>query len=299
MTMNFEYTPGQWVLAMANFACVSPDGGGDIILAKVTFTCQRGGDANITINTIPGMDTVVGCVGISYYDSQIPSNTITIHQRCTLDEECNDGLYCNGIETCEFEVCVPGLLPCDDLNECTEECDDDLDQCTTSSSKPYGTPCTDDGNICTDDYCTAGECIHPNNNAPCTDDGICTDDYCTVGECIHPNNNAPCYDGIFCNGYDTCSEGSCSAHSGTSCPSPCTVCNEDNYSCDNIAAVTISPSSVSTSTFENVLFSADGTNQCNPPCYTWEISPEVAPEVPLTTMVSIQQEAPLEQTSLG
>ncbi|HEU5072709.1 MAG TPA: hypothetical protein VFU02_01015, partial [Polyangiaceae bacterium] len=45
---------------------------------------------------------------------------------CTYDEECNDGLICNGSESCVDEVCVPGTpVVCDDADECTtDSCDD-------------------------------------------------------------------------------------------------------------------------------------------------------------------------------
>ena len=45
--------------------------------------------------------------------------------------DCNDGLFCNGEETCTGEaVCVPGTDPCDDGDVCEDTCDDDQDTCT-------------------------------------------------------------------------------------------------------------------------------------------------------------------------
>jgi hypothetical protein len=54
---------------------------------------------------------------------------------------------------------------------------------------------------------------------PCTSDGNpCTNDECNgAGACGHPNNTAPCNDNIFCNGPDTCNLGACTGHSGNPC----------------------------------------------------------------------------------
>ena len=93
---------------------------------------------------------------------------------------CDDGLYCNGTDTCRTGTCsdhTGNPCPETECNTCQEASDSCFD--------PGGTLCTDDGNVCTDDTC----------------DG--------AGACVHPNNTAPCDDGIFCNGADTCSGGAC------------------------------------------------------------------------------------------
>jgi len=49
--------------------------------------------------------------------SDIPSTTTTIITSvCTSDEECDDGLYCNGYETCDVDsgICLSGSDPCPD-----------------------------------------------------------------------------------------------------------------------------------------------------------------------------------------
>ena len=45
---------------------------------------------------------------------------------CAVDEDCSDGLYCNGDETCVETICQAGSFPC---NESFEECDEDNDAC--------------------------------------------------------------------------------------------------------------------------------------------------------------------------
>jgi hypothetical protein len=87
-------------------------------------------------------------------------------------------------------------------NGLTEQCDQGAangtaGSCCSSSCqfKTNGTACTDDGNTCTNDVC---------NGSSVT--------------CTHPNNTASCNDGVFCNGADTCSGGTCAVHAGNPCP---------------------------------------------------------------------------------
>jgi len=115
---------------------------------------------------------------------------------------CSDGLFCNGADTCSGGSCSSHAGdPCAGNAECGNVCNEALDTCIA----PSGTPCTDDGNVCTDDQCNGS------------------------GACVHPNNSAPCSDGLFCNGTDVCSGGSCSFHSGNPCtggPECANTCSE-------------------------------------------------------------------------
>lgn len=69
---------------------------------------------------------------------------------------CDDGLFCNGIDTCRAGECsVHTGDPCAgaDCNTCQEHTDSCVD--------PPGTVCAGDGNPCTDDLCNgAGVCLH-------------------------------------------------------------------------------------------------------------------------------------------
>jgi cysteine-rich repeat protein len=126
---------------------------------------------------------------------------------------CDDGLFCNGTDICASSTCsVHSGDPCTGGTECQNSCDESLDSCISIA----GTPCTDDGNVCTDDRC----------------DGL--------GSCTHPNNSVGCDDGVFCNGADFCFGGSCSGHQGDPCRfSDCsTVCDEMTATCDPDAAGT-------------------------------------------------------------
>jgi len=121
---------------------------------------------------------------------------------------CDDDLYCTVGDVCNSSgTCLSGAGdPCVGL-ECVSGCNEAEDRCDID----VGASCTEDGNICTDDVCSA--------------EGVCT----------HPSNSAPCTDDVFCNGADTCGGGSCSVHAGDPCAGggPCAnVCNEAADTCN-------------------------------------------------------------------
>jgi hypothetical protein len=123
------------------------------------------------------------------------------------DNPCDDGLFCNGPDTCAGGSCsLHAGDPCAGGAECANTCD----EVTTSCFTPAGASCTDDGNPCTNDAC----------------DG--------AGTCAHPANTAPCDDGFFCNGADTCADTQCSQHAGDPCAggAECAnTCTEATRSC--------------------------------------------------------------------
>lgn len=50
---------------------------------------------------------------------------------CSTDDACDDGVFCNGRETCTAGLCAPGASSCDDGVACTvDSCSVDLDVCT-------------------------------------------------------------------------------------------------------------------------------------------------------------------------
>ena len=80
---------------------------------------------------------------------------------------CNDGLFCNGNDTCSNGLCVghsgdpcPGA---DGDSDCSERCNELLNNCTAHD--PNGSVCASDGEICTNDVCQFGTCSHLPANA--------------------------------------------------------------------------------------------------------------------------------------
>ena len=157
---------------------------------------------------------------------------------CSSDGECDDGLWCNGAETCDAGACVAGTaVVCDDGVACTTDfCDEDADACDATGDDglcdnglfcdgaetcdlalgcQVGTAVTcDDGVGCTSDFCdeSADACDATADHSAC-DDGL----YCDGAEVCDPilgcqEGTAPCDDGVDCT-IDTCDEGadSCGA----------------------------------------------------------------------------------------
>jgi cysteine-rich repeat protein len=120
---------------------------------------------------------------------------------------CDDLLFCNGADTCAGGTCsVHAGNPCVGGGECNASCSENPRTCAA----PAGTACSSDGNVCTSDTCNG------------------------AGQCVHPPNAAPCDDGVFCNGADTCSGGTCSVHAGDPCAAGAAchrTCTEATHSC--------------------------------------------------------------------
>lgn len=175
---------------------------------------------------------------------------------CIDDFECDDGLFCNGRETCEIQnvagqrgLCVPGTPPdCNDGLSCTDDsCDEGNDQCV---NEPVESRCND-GLFCNGiESCSPG--ADPQTNPTgctvvgtnCLDLLACTDDSCDEGndECVHTPNNTTCDDGRFCNGEEWCNP---DALPGDGCePAPTSVICPPGLFCSEIAGACVECDSV-------------------------------------------------------
>ncbi|MEE9296973.1 MAG: hypothetical protein V3W34_18670 [Phycisphaerae bacterium] len=119
---------------------------------------------------------------------------------------CNNGLHCDGVETCDSDLgCQPGTPPdCNDGIDCTDDsCDEVNDQCVN----------TPDDGLCDDGaFCNGAETCDPVQDCqagtpPDLDDGVgCTVDTCDEANdlVVHTPDDGLCDDGAFCNGDETC-----------------------------------------------------------------------------------------------
>jgi hypothetical protein len=137
------------------------------------------------------------------------------------DRACDNGLYCDGAETCDAENdCQPGTAPCpDDGQFCNgaESCDESSNQCLSS-----GNPCPDE-TICDESTETCVGCLVDDD----CDDGVgCTDDSCDEvnDTCVNSPNDANCDDGQWCNGSETC-------HSALDCQAGTAPVCDDGIDC--------------------------------------------------------------------
>jgi hypothetical protein len=151
-------------------------------------------------------------------------------------DPCDDNVFCNGDDTCSGGSCSSHAgNPCTGGPECNDHCNESAENCFDAA----GTACTDDGNPCRDDECNGS------------------------GACAHPANTDPCTDGLFCNGADTCSGGSCSTHAGDPCTggTECNDhCNESTDNCFEAAGLACTPDASVCSDDE-----CDGAGSCTHP----------------------------------
>jgi hypothetical protein len=147
---------------------------------------------------------------------------------------CNDGLDCNGMETCSASgaapsgcvvgtpiPCAPDAVPCtvDACNETTNQCE----HTPTNGLCPMGQFCVvaaggcsaappcqmnadcDDGNVC-NGVETCNVVCQPGTPVTCEDNVACTEDTCNpvTGACSHTPFPGFCDDGLACNGTETC-----------------------------------------------------------------------------------------------
>jgi hypothetical protein len=206
-----------------------------------------------------------------------------------VDAFCNDGLVCDGIETCDPmgaapSGCKPGTpVPCasDGIACTTDACTEAAQGCahTPDSSKcaagqfcivlqngcTSGQPCStgadcQDNALCDGvETCVAGIC-QPGTPIDC-DDGVgCTFDACApaTGACSHLPNDALCSDGLTCNGVEACD-----AQMGCILIAPAVNCN-DGVGCT--IDTCLEPSGTCTHTQSDALCSngqlCDGIEQC-------------------------------------
>jgi len=90
---------------------------------------------------------------------------------CATDPECDDGLACNGVETCDTGSgnCVAGTTQC--TAPCDASCSEPAGTCVP---EPDTTPCDSGLDTCSEpDECQGGVCINTGGNDDTDGDGTC------------------------------------------------------------------------------------------------------------------------------
>lgn len=188
--------------------------------ACVGGSCQTG--------TAPNCDDDVDCTDDSCNEATDSCDHIANNANC------DDGLFCNGSESCDATLdCQTGSDPCPDQNciESTDTCND----CITDGD-------CDDGLFCNGaEACVGGSC-QTGTAANCDDDVGCTDDSCNTGtdSCDNIAVDDNCANGVFCDGAETCHATlDCQAGTPPTCDDGegCTddSCDVATDSCDHIA----------------------------------------------------------------
>ncbi len=112
---------------------------------------------------------------------------------CVDNVDCDDGIACNGLETCVNDICQDGVSPCADP---TPLCDESADACVACLNDSA----CDDGLFCNgQETCDAGIC-QP-GTPPCPVNLTCDE---VTDMCVGCVDDGDCDDGNFCNGQETC-----------------------------------------------------------------------------------------------
>ena len=183
---------------------------------------------------------------------------------CFDASECDDSVFCNGVEVCENGFCASGPLPdCTDAFACTDDfCDHTTDVCAHNDND---TACSD--NL----FCNGTETCDPVNGdattgcvpgtPPSCDDAInCTIDTCSdvAATCVHTPDSTVCQNSSFCDGDEVCTP-------GVGCESGSVVQCNDNVACttDSCSEVLQSCSHVPNDAFCDDGLFCNGDETCN------------------------------------
>ncbi|MEE8310866.1 MAG: malectin domain-containing carbohydrate-binding protein [Candidatus Binatia bacterium] len=196
---------------------------GDTLVCNGSESCDTVLDC--VAGTPPSVDDAIGCTVDSCNEI---TDTIV---NAPADASCNDGLFCNGVETCDpANDCTAGTPPiADDGVTCTDDfCDEAL---AAIVNTPNDTTC-DDGDVCTGiETCDAVADCQAGTALVCDDANVCTDDACDIVlGCVTSDNLDACDDADPCTIDDACMVGTCAGTlidcelaGGPGLPGPSTV----------------------------------------------------------------------------
>ncbi|GJM23779.1 MAG: hypothetical protein DHS20C16_01940 [Phycisphaerae bacterium] len=196
--------------------------------------------------TAVNCDDSVGCTNDSCNEGTDSCDNIVN------DGNCDDGLYCDGAETCDALLdCQAGTpVDCDDGVGCTDDsCNEGSDSCDNIAN---------DGNCDNGQFCDGAETCDAVQDCQGGSDP-CSGQLCDeVGDvCVDCLGDGDCDDGVFCNGAETCFAGACVAGTPIDCDDGigCTddSCNEGTDFCDNV---------VNDANCDNSLY-CDGVETCD------------------------------------
>jgi hypothetical protein len=128
--------------------------------------------------------------------------------RCSTSADCNDNVYCNGVESCQNGACYAGARP--DVS---------------------------DGVACTVDLCdeVTFSAVHISDDSLCAVGQQCRGAAGCVGSGRGCSSDADCDDNVFCNGSEACTGGVCVPGTRPSCDdgdrATVDICDETRRSC--------------------------------------------------------------------
>lgn len=152
---------------------------------------------------------------------------------CASNYDCQDGLYCNGIELCGTDgVCVAASrVPCEG-GPASGVCDEDVDRCVGMCEAlalglprfcPPSARCTSAADCDDGDPCTTDSCIPPFG------DSCGCQHFPGASACIADTD---CANSVFCDGTERCAPSAAGADCRGCAPSTMPTCNPTTQVCD-------------------------------------------------------------------
>jgi hypothetical protein len=172
---------------------------------------------------------------------------------CVTRADCDDGLFCTGVEECLAGVCVSARNAACRASCADVACSESGGGCVlTPRACSEDVPCSgdaecDDARSCTDDVCVSGRCAHLPVDARCPTSGACGVGVCLGDAVADPSgcsakpdaakckttegcvdlacvpltstctSDRDCADGTLCDGVERCVDGRCQHGARTSC----------------------------------------------------------------------------------
>lgn len=214
---------------------VTYDNGGDVLYYNTNYGPTS--DQYLTVHEGTAVNYILAGDYVNSFHNALMFSGDVIYQAdvtppppdCTTDADCDDGLFCNGPETCSAGSCQAGSPP-----TCPNFCSETLGQCVD---------CLSNGDCADADLCNgsetcdaSGQCV-PGTSINCDDGVECTVDFCTpaTGECTNSPNHLICDNGLFCDGAETCNVVTGCQPASNPCSGSTPFCDEALDQCNECA----------------------------------------------------------------
>jgi hypothetical protein len=151
---------------------------------------------------------------------------------CVKNSDCDNGIYCDGVEKCIDGKCETGTpITCSSNNVNVSECSYNPDNNSmTYDYYSFNSSCSENLGCAVNPvswptlimhWCDKSCGAKCELDTDCNDNNVTTSDKCVGCECTHEpivcTNDSSCDDGIYCNGIESCNNGTCVSGAPTNC----------------------------------------------------------------------------------
>lgn len=168
-----------WYAYMSGTSMSAPHIAGVAALLLQTKPTATTDEIKNALYSTADLSTTSDITGVGIVNAYKAYLAIKTTSACSSDVDCNDGLFCNGVETCQVGVCWSGIsVDCSGLNDqCNVGvCDETIDSCVAQPANE-GLTCND-GLFCNvEEICQSGICTGGSVYS-CDDNDVCTIDNC-------------------------------------------------------------------------------------------------------------------------